>query len=136
VGAGRRPAGLVSSLIFVAGAGLLLASAIIHLHLWASGYRTIKTIGPLFLVQGICGIVLFVSVGLIRRVFIGILGALFAAGTITGLELSVHRGLFGYRTTMSAPWVTTSLIIEGAAVLLLCIASVLVFREERADLRR
>ena len=69
-----------------------LVSGIIHLHLWASGYRNIPKIGPLFLVQGVFGIILFVAVSLIRRVFIAVLGALFAAGTIAGLLVSVHFG--------------------------------------------
>jgi|SRR5271166_2484187 len=136
VGAGRRPAGLVASLVLVAGATLILVSGIIHLHLWASGYKNIKTIGPLFLVQGIAAIVLFVAISLIRRVFIAVLGALFAAGTIAGLLLSVHVGLFGYRELMSAPWATTSIVIESAAVVLLLVGAALVFLGERKDTRR
>ena len=70
VGAGRRPAGLVASLVIVTGAGLIVVSSVIHLHLWAAGYKNIRTIGPLFLVQGVFGIVLAVAVAVIRRVFI------------------------------------------------------------------
>ena len=98
VGAGRRSAGLLASLVLIAGAALILVSAIIHLHLWASGYRNIHTIGPLFLVQGVAvGILMAVAVALIRRVFIAVLGVLFAGGTLAGLLVSVHVGLFGYR---------------------------------------
>ncbi len=136
VGAGRRPAGLVASVVLVAGAALILVSGIIHLHLWATGYKNIPKVGPLFLVQGIAAIVLFVAISLIRRVFIAVLGALFAAGTLGGLLVSVHFGLFGYREVMSAPWATTSLVIEAAAVVLLVIGSVLVLYGERADIRR
>jgi hypothetical protein len=136
VGAGRRPTGLVASLVLIAGAGLLVVSAIIHLHLWASGYKHIPKIGPLFLVQSIAGIVLALAVALIRRVFIAILGALYAAGTIAGLLVSVHHGLFGFRETMSAPWANTSLIIEGAAVVVLLVGGALVLRGERAGIRR
>jgi len=136
VGAGRRPTGLVASLVCIAGAALLVVSAIIHLHLWASGYRSIKTIGPLFLVQGIFGLLLAISVALIRRVFIAILGALYAAGTGAGLLVAVHVGLFGFRESASAPWATTSLIIEGAAVVVLLAAGGLVLRGDRAGIRR
>ncbi len=136
VGAGRRPAGLVASLVLVGGAALILVSGIIHLHLWATGYKHIPKIGPLFLVQGIAAIILFVAISLIRRVFIAVLGALFAAGTIAGLLVSVHFGLFGYRELMSAPWATTSLVIESAAVVLLAIGAGLVLYGERADTRR
>ena len=136
VGAGRRPAGLVASLVIVAGAGLIVVSSVIHLHLWAAGYKNIRTIGPLFLVQGVFGIVLAVAVAVIRRVFIAILGALFAAGTLAGLLVSVHYGLFGYRETMTAPWASTSLVIEAAAAGVLLIGGALVLRGERADVRR
>jgi hypothetical protein len=133
VSLGRRPAGLMASLVLVAGAAVLLGSAIIHLqHLWASGYKNIKTIGPLFLVQGIVGIVLAISVGVIRRVFIAVLGVLFAAGTIAGLLGSVHFGLFGYRETMSAPWATASLVIESAAVVALMLGGGLALWGKRA----
>ena len=132
VGAGRRPTGLVASLVIVAGAALMIASSLIHLHLWASGYKNIHTIGPLFLVQGIAGIVLAVAVALIRRVFMAVLGALFAAGTLAGLLVSAHFGIFGYRETMTAPWATTSLIVEAAAAGVLLIGGALVLRGERA----
>jgi hypothetical protein len=136
VGAGRRPAGPLASLVLIAGAALILVSAIIHLHLWAAGYRNIRTIGPLFLVQGVAGIVTAVAVAVIRRVFIAVLAALFAGGTLAGLLVSVHVSLFGYRETMSAPWATTSLIIEAAAAGVLLIGGALVLRRERAGVRR
>jgi len=126
----------VASLVLVAGAALILVSGIIHLHLWTTGYKNIPKIGPLFLVQGIAAIILFVAISLIRRVFIAVLGALFAAGTIAGLLGSVHFGLFGYRELMTAPWATTSLIIESAAVVLLLAGTGLVLYGERADVRR
>ena len=42
----------------VAGAGLLIATAAIHLDLYLTGYRSIPTIGWLFLLQVIAGFVL------------------------------------------------------------------------------
>jgi hypothetical protein len=136
VGAGRRSAGFLASLVLIAGAALILVSAIIHLHLWAAGYRNFRTIGPLFLVQGVAGIVTAVAVASIRRVFIAVLAALFAGGTLAGLLVSVHVGLFGHRERMSAPWATTSLIIEAAAAGVLLIGGALVLRRERAGVRR
>jgi urea transporter len=117
------------------GAALVLASAAIHMHLWATGYRHIGTIGPLFFTQGALGIALGILVALVRRPFIALLAALFALGTIVGLLLASHRGLFGYRTTMKAPWATTALSIEVAAVVLLCLGSVLAVSTERAHAR-
>jgi len=46
----------------VAGAGLLAATATIHLDLYLTGYRTIPTIGWLFLVQVITAFVLAAAV--------------------------------------------------------------------------
>ena len=136
VGAGRRRPTLLASAVIVVGAGLIVVSAIIHLHLWATGYRSKRTIGPLFLVQGAFGIILAISVALIRRVFIAVLGALYAAGTIAALLVSVHYGLFGWRDSMNAPWAKTSLVVEGAAVVVLLIGGGLVLRGERAGIRK
>jgi hypothetical protein len=48
----RRPAqGWPTALLRAAGAGLLIATAAIHLDLYLTGYRTIPTIGWLFLLQ-------------------------------------------------------------------------------------
>ena len=41
------------NIIALAGAALLVWSGVIHLQLWADGYRSISVIGPLFLVQGV-----------------------------------------------------------------------------------
>ena len=48
--------------LWVAGAGLLAATAAIHLDLYLTGYRTIPTIGWLFLVQVITAFVLAAAV--------------------------------------------------------------------------
>ena len=136
VGAGRRPTGPVVSLVIVAGAALLLTSAAIHLHLWANGYRYRATIGPLFFAQGVLGILLALAIALIRRVSVAVLGALFAAGTIAGLLVSVHVGLFGYRSYMNAPWAKTSVVIEAAAAVILLLGGALAVWVERAHIRR
>ena len=46
----------------VAGAGLLAAAGAVHLDLYLTGYRSIPTIGWLFLLQVIAGFVLAVAV--------------------------------------------------------------------------
>ena len=63
------PGPAVSVLAWI-GALLLVLSAIIHLHLWSQSYQHIPTIGPLFLVQGIAGIVLAVTVSVFRRLLV------------------------------------------------------------------
>jgi hypothetical protein len=136
VGAGRRPPAPAAAAMLVLGACLLLASAGIHLHLWANGYKNIGTIGPLFFAQGALGILLGVLIALIRRVFVALLGALFGLGTIVALLFASHGGLFNYRTTLSAPFATTSLAIEAAAVALLCTGGAVAVWAERAHVRR
>ncbi|MGD0982471.1 MAG: hypothetical protein ABSA65_01480 [Acidimicrobiales bacterium] len=136
VGAGRRPTGPIASIVIIAGAALLLTSAAIHLNLWANGYRYKATIGPLFFAQGGVGILLSVVIALVRRVFVAVLGALFDAGTIAALLVSVHVGLFGYHTDLSAPWARTSIVIEAASAVVLLVGGALSVWVERAHIRR
>ena len=49
--AGRPSPGWPAVILRVAGSGLLIATAAIHLDLYLTGYRTIPTIGWLFLLQ-------------------------------------------------------------------------------------
>ncbi len=116
---------MVVSLLCWAGSILLVASAVIHLHLWSTGYRHIPTIGPLFLLQGIAGIVVALAVAVTRNLLVALGAALFAAGTIGGLVLSVEVGLFGFRDSFSAPYATMSLVIESAAFVVLAAAVVI-----------
>ena len=48
---GPPPRGWAAVVMRVAGSGLLIATAVIHLDLYLTGYRTIPTIGWLFLLQ-------------------------------------------------------------------------------------
>jgi hypothetical protein len=116
------PPGLTATVLCVAGAVLLVVSAVIHLHLWSTGYRHIPTIGPLFLLQGIVGIALALLVAGTRRGWAALIGAGFAASTIGGLVLSVEVGLFGFKDSITAPDATLSLVVESAAVLVLAAA--------------
>jgi len=111
--------GPVASLLCWAGSALLIISAAIHLHLWSNGYDHIATIGPLFLLQGIAGIVMALLVAISRHFLVSLAGALFAAATIGGLLVSVEIGLFGFQDSLSAPYATMSLVVEAAAVVVL-----------------
>ena len=115
------PAGRwAATVLALAGAGLIVVSAVIHLHLWAGGYGGIAVIGPLFLGQGVAGIVLAVLLGVFRRVGLMIAGAGLLAGTAAGLLISVQAGLFGFTDSLAVPYAGLSLIVEfgGAGVLL------------------
>jgi hypothetical protein len=106
------------------GSALLIVSSVIHLHLWSTGYRHIPTIGPLFLLQGVAGIVMAVAVAVWRQVVVTTVAALLAVGTIGGLVLSVEVGLFGFKDSFSAPDATLSLVVEAAAFIVFAAASV------------
>ena len=136
VGAACRPTGPVVSLVIIAGAALLLTSAAIHLHLWANGYRYKATIGPLFFAQGVAGVLIGLVTGLVRRVSVAAIGALFVVGTIAALLVSVHVGLFGYRSDLNAPWAKTSMVVEAAAAIVLILGGALAVLVERAHIRR
>jgi hypothetical protein len=114
----------------VVGAALLASSGVIHLRLWATGYRTIPTIptiGPLFLLQGIAGVVLAVVLLLWRRLVVVLAGAGFMVATTGGLLVSVKFGLFGFTDTLAAPYAGLSVVLESAgAVVLGVVGTVLV----------
>jgi hypothetical protein len=122
----RGPAALRSAavrwavtILAVAGAVMLVWSAVIHLELWDDGYRDISVIGPLFLVQGVGCIALAVAVVALRRLLLLAAGAVALAATAVGLLLSAHIGLFGYQESLAVPYARLSLVVEftGAAVL-------------------
>jgi len=86
----------------IAGAALLIASGSIHLDLYLTGYRSIPTIGWLFLLQVIAAYVLAVAIPVTAHRLAAAAGAAFALGTLGGYLLSLKVGLFGFtevRTT-------------------------------------
>jgi hypothetical protein len=118
------------------GSALLASSGVIHLQLWAMGYRTISTIGPLFLLQGVAGISLAALLLLWRRLLVVVVGAGFMVATIGGLLTSVYLGLFGFMDTFAAPYAGLSLVLESAgAIILGVIATVLLRSGSRRDQR-
>jgi hypothetical protein len=121
-GSATRRAGITVGLIM--GSALLAASAVIHLQVWSMGYRTIPTIGPLFLVQGISGEILAVLLVSSRRLFCVVMAAGFMIASIGGLLLSVYFGLFGFMDTLAAPYAGLSLGVEGSGVALLAVVGI------------
>jgi hypothetical protein len=103
----------------VVGAALVATTGAIHLHLWATGYRDIATIGPLFLFQGIAGAIMAVALVAWRRLLVVMAAAGFMIATIGGLLLSVYVGLFGFTDTLSAPFAGLSLAVESAGAVVL-----------------
>ena len=118
----------------LAGAILVLLSGLIHLKLWVNGgYQAISVIGPLFLAQGIVGILLAVALGVFRRLGLIMAGAAYCVATAAGLLISVNFGLFGFRDSLAVPYATSSMIEEfiGGGVLLVTAVAILAARPWR-----
>ena len=113
---GRRAAAL---LLRLGCAALLAWIGYIHLHLWLEGYRHIPTNGPLFLLDAVAGFVLAAVLLAWPRPLAGLLAAGYTAATLGALLISLGVGLFGFRESISASYVTESLAIEAVTVLAL-----------------
>ena len=126
-GRSRRPLQLATTAAFVLGGGLLIWSAFIHFHLWSEtdGYRTIPTIGPLFLLQSIAGLVIGIGIVAVRRLWAAVIGIGFALSTIAGFLLSVAVGLFGFKDSWLAPFAKEAFTVELLAVVVLVAAAAL-----------
>ncbi len=110
------------------GSAMLVWSGAIHLHLWSAGYRSIPTIGWLFLFQAVSAFVLAASVLLTRRPVVAAAGALFLAATAIGLVWSVEWGLFDFQDSFGAPFATQSLGVETAGAVALAVAGAVIWR--------
>jgi hypothetical protein len=126
-GRSRRPLDLAATTFFVVGGALLIWSAYIHFHLWSEtdGYRSIPTIGPLFLLQSIAGLVIGIGVVVIRRLWAAVIGFGFVLTTITGFLLSAGVGLFGFKDSWLAPFAKEAFTIEILAAVVFAAAAVL-----------
>jgi hypothetical protein len=125
-GSAARRAGITLGLVI--GSALVAASSAIHLGLWSTGYRTIPTIGPLFLFQALSGVVFAVLLLFLRRLLIVVTAAGFMIATIGGLLLSSHFGLFGFMETLAAPYAGLSLGIEGTGAVVLGVVGIVLAR--------
>src|SRR5262245_36493259 len=108
----------------VTGAGLLAASAGIHLDLYLTGYRLIPTIGRLFLLQVITGFALAAVVLITRSRLAAAAAAGFALSTLGGYLLSVWIGLFGFKEVRTTAGIAAG-VSEVAAFAALALAAVL-----------
>jgi predicted lipoprotein with Yx(FWY)xxD motif len=92
----------------IAGAAFLTASGAIHLDLYLTGYNSIPTIGPLFLLQIIAAFGLAIAIPATGHRLAYAAGAGFAISTLGGYLLSLKVGLFGFTEVR-----TTSGIVAG-----------------------
>src|SRR6266705_6140819 len=98
----------------VAGAGLLAVTGAIHLDLYLTGYRSIPTIGWLFLLQVIAAFGLAAAVLVSGSRLAAAAGAGFALSTLGGYLLSVQFGLFGFKEIRTTAGIVAG-VIEVAA---------------------
>jgi predicted lipoprotein with Yx(FWY)xxD motif len=112
----------------VAGAGLLTATGAIHLDLYLTGYRSIPTIGWLFLLQVITAFGLALAVLAIPSRFVAAsrlaaaAGGGFAVATLGGYLLSVWIGLFGFKEVRTTAGIIAGLVEVAAFVVLAAMA--------------
>ncbi len=114
------------TLALFGGALITLYSGYIHLYLWGRQpypYSAIPTIGPLFLLQGIVGILLGVLVVATRRLFAVLLAAGFLVVSVAALVIDVEVGMFGFQDSWSVPYATSTLYWEIVGAVLLLIAA-------------
>jgi len=106
----------------IVGAALLVASGAIHLDLYLTGYRTIPTIGPLFLLQVIAAFALAVAIPVTGSWVAAAAGAGFAISTLGGYLLSLWVGLFGFTEVRTTAGIVAG-IIDVAAFATLTLAA-------------
>jgi predicted lipoprotein with Yx(FWY)xxD motif len=106
----------------IAGAALLVASGAIHLDLYLTGYRTIPTIGWLFLLQVITAFALAAAILVTDSWLAEAVGAGFALSTLGGYLLSLWVGLFGFTEVRTSAGIVAG-IIDVAAFATLAIAA-------------
>lgn len=116
----------------VIAAALMVVSAIDHIHLWDIAYRHVATLGPLFLVQAIAGIVLAVVIVASRLAAAVLAGAVLMVGTIGGFIIADTVGLFGFTLPEVTSWAYLALSTEGVSTIIL--VTVLVRHMQRSGL--
>jgi predicted lipoprotein with Yx(FWY)xxD motif len=109
----------------VAGSLLLAVSASIHLGLYLTGYKSIPTIGWLFLLQVVVAFVLTATVLVTHSGLAAAASAGFALSTLGAYLLAVWIGLFGFKEIRTRAGIAAGLI-EVAAFGVLALAAIAV----------
>jgi hypothetical protein len=120
-------------------AGGVLLSAVVHLDLWdVERFRLIPTIGPLFLLNAIAGLVIAIVVLVWRHWLPALAAAGFGAATVLAFWISVIHGLFGFKEVATGSSQLLAEVAEYVAVLfgLLAAAGLWTARRGPAQLER
>jgi hypothetical protein len=107
----------------LAGAGLLAAVGGMHLDLYLTGYRTIPTIGWLFLLQVIVAFALALAVLVTGSRLAAAAGAGFALATLGGYLLSIWFGLFGFKEVRTTAGIVAGVLEVAAFAVLALLAA-------------
>jgi hypothetical protein len=110
-------------LLYICDAGLLVASGLIHLHLWDIAYRHVKTLDVLFLVQVVLTLLAAAVLLATRRPLVAAGSALLMAGTIIGFVLARTVGIFGFRLTFISTEAYAVLVVEAVAIVTLSLTA-------------
>jgi hypothetical protein len=110
----------------VLGAALLVGMAWIHQHLYDLGYSTVPTIGPLFRLNAVLGVVAALAVLITPTRWwrpVCAAGALLQMGTLAALVQSLTVGAFGFHETFAAPLVGRTIAVETAGFVVLAVGA-------------
>jgi hypothetical protein len=107
---------------------LLVASGLIHLHLWDIAYRHVATLDVLFLLQTVLCLLTALALLITRHVLVVLAAAALMAGTVVGFVLARSVGIFGFKLTFSSGLAWTVLTVEAAGVVLLLLTASLRWR--------
>lgn len=119
----------------LAATGVLL-SAVVHLDLWdLQRFRDIPTIGPLFLLNVVAGVVIGVVMLVWRHWLPMLAGAGFGAATVAAFWISVVHGLFGLKETATGSSQVLAEVAEYVAVVFGLLAAALLWNEARRQNR-
>jgi hypothetical protein len=98
----------------------MAVSGVVHAYLYAHGYRDIPMIGPAFLLQGsvFCALAVLILIG--GPVWLQLIGAVGAAGSLAAFALSRTVGLFGFIETgwEPSPYTWISVLAEALTIAL------------------
>jgi hypothetical protein len=114
----------------------LLAMAGIHLYLVLDGVG--GTLGKLFVLNVIGGLVLAVAVVVLRGQLLllaAVGGTLFMVGTLIGLLLALTVGLFGITEVWSYQLVPTTVVVESIGTVVLAVTTALLYQPLRGSVR-
>ena len=103
---GQRERDGLMWLLYLADVGLLVASGLIHLHLWDIAYRHVATLDVLFLVQVVLCALAAVALLVTRHLLVVRASAALMAGIIVGFLLARSVGIFGFKLTFLPGWPT------------------------------